>query len=254
VTAREELPRVRHEFLGIHFDVLSEKTLMQVVVDREAEACFEYVVTPNVDHVIRLHQPESRLDSPYRDAAYTVCDSRILPLLARFAGIRLQSVPGSDLTAQLFKSVIGPNDTVTILGSGSGEVARLKSRYGLSRISHHSPPMNLLRDQAAISEAVHFAISHPARYVFFALGSPQQEIIAHRIWETGKAVGTGFCIGASIDFLTGKASRAPEPLRRMRLEWLYRLVSEPGRLWRRYLVDDMRIFAIFFHWLRDRRS
>ena len=244
----------RQEFLGIHFDMISANFLMESILTRNPNASFEYVVTPNVDHIVKLHQRASRLDLPYHDAAFTICDSRILPLLARINGIRIPVIPGSDLTARLFQDVIAPDDPVTIVGSGPEEIERLKCRYGLKRVRHHSPPMNLVNDPVAVQNVVEFIVSSPARYIFLALGSPQQEVIAHQIWLTGEGRGLGFCVGASIDFLTGKATRAPRFVQRLRLEWLYRLIKEPGRLWRRYLIDDIRILAIYWRWLLNRKS
>ena len=57
--------------------------------------------------------------------------------------------------------------------------------------------------------------------------------------------GIALCVGASIDFLTGKSIRAPLWLQKMGLEWAYRLAREPMRLWRRYLVESPKVFRIF---------
>ena len=77
------------------------------------------------------------------------------------------------------------------------------------------------------------------------LGCPAQEMIAHKLAELGCQSGIALCVGASIDFLTGARSRAPRWLQRLSLEWAYRLAQEPGRLWRRYLVESPKILRIF---------
>ncbi|HWX12883.1 MAG TPA: WecB/TagA/CpsF family glycosyltransferase, partial [Trinickia sp.] len=77
------------------------------------------------------------------------------------------------------------------------------------------------------------------------VGSPAQELIAHELAELGCKSGVALCVGASIDFLTGKSERAPLLLQKMGLEWAYRLSREPGRLWRRYLIESPRVFRIF---------
>jgi len=59
------------------------------------------------------------------------------------------------------------------------------------------------------------------------------------------------CVGASLDFLGGKAERAPVWMQNARLEWLHRLVSEPGRMWKRYLIDGPKVL---FLWLRWRKA
>jgi UDP-N-acetyl-D-mannosaminuronic acid transferase (WecB/TagA/CpsF family) len=67
------------------------------------------------------------------------------------------------------------------------------------------------------------------------------------------ATGVGLCIGASLEFLTGAKRRAPLWLQRLGLEWLFRLLTEPRRLWRRYLVEGPRIFVLWWRWHLSRR-
>ncbi len=242
----------RVEFLDIEFDVLTLEELLEHAVARAPDSPFGYVVTPNADHVVQLHRRPETLREAYRDAAYAVCDSRILAQLAKWAGLVLPPVPGSDFTARFLRESLRSDDAVLIVGGSWEQIERLKADYGLRHVLHFDAPMNLARDPAARSATAQFVIDHPARYIFFALGSPQQEMIAHEVWKSGKARGLGFCIGASIDFLTGKAKRAPRVMRRLKLEWLHRLVKEPRRMWRRYLVDDIEVFGIYRRWRRRR--
>jgi exopolysaccharide biosynthesis WecB/TagA/CpsF family protein len=81
--------------------------------------------------------------------------------------------------------------------------------------------------------------------LLICLGFPKQEYMAHGLIQAGKSHGLGLCVGASIDFLTGKQKRAPVWMQRLHLEWLHRLGSQPRRLGRRYLVDGPRIFRYF---------
>jgi N-acetylglucosaminyldiphosphoundecaprenol N-acetyl-beta-D-mannosaminyltransferase len=243
----------RIEFLNLGFDALTLEELVACVKARPGDAPFDYVVTPNVDHVVQLHRQPDILSEIYRDAAFTVCDSRILATLAKAAGLELTTVPGSDFTARFLAEAIQPEDAVLIVGGTAEQADRLRSLYGFRHLAHYAAPMNLAHDPHARSEVAGFVIAHPARYIFFAVGSPQQELIAHEVWKSGKALGTGFCIGASIDFLTGKTKRAPRLIRRLKLEWLHRLIREPRRMWRRYLVDDIKIFRIYRRWRRQRR-
>ncbi|HEU4820333.1 MAG TPA: WecB/TagA/CpsF family glycosyltransferase, partial [Qipengyuania sp.] len=91
-----------------------------------------------------------------------------------------------------------------------------------------------------------------AQLVLFAIGAPQSEIVAHAIARRGRAGGVGLCIGASVEFLSGAKRRAPSWMQRAGLEWLFRLVSEPGRLWRRYLLRGPRIFRLWWAARRQR--
>jgi len=91
---------------------------------------------------------------------------------------------------------------------------------------------------------VAFVLAHPARFVFLAVGSPQQEVLAAAITATGRATGTALCIGASLEFLTGVSRRAPAWMQRAGLEWLFRLGSDPHRLARRYLLNSPTVFRL----------
>ena len=79
-----------------------------------------------------------------------------------------------------------------------------------------------------------------------------QEILAKLIHTQGHAVGIGLCVGASIDFLSGSRKRAPQWMQQSRLEWLFRLLDEPQKLWRRYLVEGPKIFKIWMTWRKSR--
>ena len=69
-------------------------------------------------------------------------------------------------------------------------------------------------------------------------------MLARAVQTRGRARGLGLCIGASINFLTGRERRAPALVQKAGFEWLYRLINDPGRLARRYLVRGPRIFLL----------
>ena len=211
---------------------------------RSVEDRFGYIVTPNVDHVVRNWRDGGELVQVYEDADLSLCDSRIVSLIGRLCGVRLPVVTGSDLTEILLEYLVDPYERVTIIGGTEALVGRLAKRFGLRNIRHHNPPMGFVRDPLAVLEASQFVEHNPARFVFLAVGSPQQEILAQSIKRRGQAVGIGLCIGASLLFLTGEVKRAPVWMQRARLEWLYRLAQEPRRMWRRYLYEGPKILRI----------
>lgn len=241
----------RTDFLDIPFDTLTMEQVLGLVAQRSADAPFEFVVTPNVDHVIKLVDRERgspELRDAYGHAALRLCDSRVLARIARLRGVTLTLVPGSDLTARLFAEVIRPGDRIAIVGSSEESLDLLRHRYPGVAFEQHIPPMGLRRNHAAIEEAADFVRRCAARFTFLAVGAPQQEMIAAQVVQKGGATGLGLCIGASVDFVTGMDQRAPGLVQRMGLEWAHRLLSDPRRLWRRYLVEGPRIFAIAARW------
>src|SRR5579871_2848135 len=127
--------------LGMEFAALSVDEAARAIAERPATAPFDYVVTPNVDHLVRVMGERRDLLPVYRAAWLRLCDSRVLRFLARRHGIKLEVVTGSDLVAHLFDHFIRPNDAVTIIGCEPLAVRSLSDAYGLMRVSHYVPPM-----------------------------------------------------------------------------------------------------------------
>jgi len=206
---------------------------------------FGYVVTPNVDHLIRFHD-EPRFRECYADASYVLLDSRFLSLIFRLVKtLRVRVCTGSDLTARLFGHAIAREDRIVLIGGNAEQASWLVAHYGLKDLRHLNPPMGFIDDPQAVENCVEFIEScSPFRFCFLAVGAPQQEMLARMLKVRGKARGLALCIGASINFLTGVERRAPLWMQRIGMEWLYRLVHDPVRLAKRYLVRGPRIFSL----------
>jgi exopolysaccharide biosynthesis WecB/TagA/CpsF family protein len=206
---------------------------------------FGYVVTPNVDHLIRFHD-DAAFRALYADAEYVLLDSQFLAHVFRVSkGVRVRVCTGSDLTAQLFNGVIVPDDRVVLIGCTDEQARMLADRYGLKAFVHYNPPMGFIHDPEAVEACVRFVEAHsPFRFCFFAVGAPQQEALAQALKSRGIARGMALCIGASVNFLTGVERRAPRWMQRIGMEWLFRLANDPARLAKRYLVRGPRVFSL----------
>jgi exopolysaccharide biosynthesis WecB/TagA/CpsF family protein len=206
---------------------------------------YAYAVTPNADHVIRLHDSAS-FRALYAAASYILLDSRFLSHMLRTTKrLRLPVCTGSDLTAKLLSDVISPNDPLVLIGATNEQARYIRERYRLRCLAHFNPPMGFVNDPRAVETCLRFIEAHsPFRFCFLAVGAPQQEFIAQQLKARGGARGLALCIGASIDFLTGKERRAPQWIRRCGMEWLFRLLQAPGRMANRYLVRGPRVFGL----------
>jgi N-acetylglucosaminyldiphosphoundecaprenol N-acetyl-beta-D-mannosaminyltransferase len=234
-------------FLNSAFDRIGLDTALERIGGRNPDNSFAFVVTPNVDHLVRL-ETDTLLATLYAQAWLTVCDSRILELIGRMSGEQIEIAPGSDLTAKLFDTRIDPTQPLTIIGGDSKVVAAVTERYGLQDVRWHEPPMGLRSKPEAVAECARFVAENKSRFVFICVGSPQQEMIAEACLDRGDCTGIGLCVGASLDFLGGKAQRAPLWIQKTRMEWLHRLLQEPQRMWRRYLVDGPKVFMLWHRW------
>jgi N-acetylglucosaminyldiphosphoundecaprenol N-acetyl-beta-D-mannosaminyltransferase len=218
------------------------------------------VVTPNVDHLVKLsrrrpsipHELVSRAEIVLPDGQPIVWSSRLLgaPLRAR--------LPGSTLVAALVP-VLAERRVLVV--AHSDELAR--------RLEQHSTafkPVVAPRLQADDSEGIaafvrtviDSAIEHRAEFIFLTIGHPKQELVIAGLldrWPDARRLPVLLAIGQSFDMYFGMVRRAPEWMQRAGLEWFFRFVQEPRRLFRRYFVDDPAFLGIVLReWRSARRS
>jgi exopolysaccharide biosynthesis WecB/TagA/CpsF family protein len=194
--------------------------------------------------MVRLLEDAAIMQPIYQRAWRVFCDSRVLSRLAWFSGLRLPVITGSDLTAHLIAHAAEQGLTIALVGPTAAASTALANKYPGLNIVFHTPPMGFITSEHEVQKCVDFVIKTQAPLIFLAAGMPQQEILAGRIADHPQARGVGLCIGASIDFLTGKQRRAPVWIQKAGLEWLYRLLSDPRRLASRYLIECPRIFYL----------
>jgi N-acetylglucosaminyldiphosphoundecaprenol N-acetyl-beta-D-mannosaminyltransferase len=234
----------RTSFLGAPFDPLTFETVVHLLRASGSGVAFRYVVTPNVDHVVRLNKDRS-LARYYDKAWLSLCDSRPISMLGRLLSVHLPLVTGSDLTATLFKSVIQNGDVVSVVAPNQALARTLERAYPDIRFRFFVPPPGVQTNEQAARDCVEFVAGHEARFVFICIGSPQSEKIASALALRVDASGTAFCVGAALEFLVGSKKRAPLWMRRAGLEWLHRLSSDPLRLWQRYASSVVPLLLLF---------
>jgi len=238
-------------FLGTRFDIGSTEEAIHDIL-AATQGSFRYVVFPNVQCMVRLLEDPTTMRPLYERAWHVFCDSRVLSRLAWFNGRRLPVITGSDLTAHLIARAAEKRLTIAIIGPTPADCAVLENRYPGLNVEVHTPPMGFIRSEREIQKCFDFVAKTQAPLTFLAVGMPQQEILARRIADRADVRGVGLCVGASIDFLTGKQRRAPVWFQKFGLEWLYRLLSDPRRLASRYLVECPRIFYLMYSKRKNR--
>ncbi len=226
-------PSVR--FAGLRFTPLSVAATAAALAARPQASAFTAFVTPNAEHAY-LRRRDTEFAACGDGCWISTNDSRVLGRAARLGGLDLDFAPGAYVVAELFASVIAADDALTIIGGAEALVGDLKAKFSLSNVAHHNPPMGFIHDDRAVAAAVAFVAAHPARFVFVAMGPPQSETFCQRVIADGRSTGVGLCIGSSLAVITGASDPAPAWMEGRGLVWLYRLVKEPRRLWRRYLM------------------
>jgi N-acetylglucosaminyldiphosphoundecaprenol N-acetyl-beta-D-mannosaminyltransferase len=235
----------RTDFLGVSFFKASmDEAVREIIEQGTGRKQFRYVVTPNVQNMVQYHKEPSVLEPVLRDAWRVFCDSRVLALLARFHGIELEVITGSDLSRNLIERANALALRIAIVGSTQADCIRLAEMFPRLRIAQHVPPMGFILSQAEVENCIDFVVATSAPLTFLAVGMPQQAILARRIANHDRARGVGLCIGASIDFLTGRQRRAPVWMQKSGLEWCFRLLCNPKGMAHRYLVECPYVFKL----------
>lgn len=213
------------------------------------------VFTPNVDHVVNVDSDDV-FASAYQRASLSVADGMPLVWASKVLGQPLpERVAGSDLLEPTLQLAAKRGWRVFFLGAAPGVAEKAavvaRERFGTNVVGTDSPFVKL-DDTAQIDRIAQQLADSKAEIVMMAFGAPKQELLIDRIADRVKpAVMLG--IGASLDFLAGTVKRAPAIMRSTGFEWLYRLSQEPGRLWKRYLVNDPKFAVILLRTLKRQR-
>ncbi len=201
-----------------------------------------YVVTPNVDHAVMLQEHDG-LMAAYGDADLILADGMPVVLASRMLRKPLpERVTGADLVPALFAAADDQRPvTAYLLGAmpGVAETAakNIEQKWPAVRVvGTYSPPFGFENDEdenTAILERIREA---KPDVLVVGLGAPKQELWVHKHREQIDAR-ISLCVGATIGFLAGNTPRAPRWMQRSGLEWLFRVASEPRRLFKRYARD-----------------
>lgn len=236
--------------LGVPFDHVTIDDTLARIDAMVASRRPHYVVTANVDFLVQAHR-DVELRRILLDADLVLCDGTPLLWASHWMGNGLpERVAGSDLAPALIRRAAEKGHRIFFLGAAPGvaaeATARLKVQYpGLEIVGHYSPPFADLLTMNH-DEIVRQIRAAQPDLLLVSFGCPKQEKwIAMHYRTLGVPVAIG--VGATIDFLAGRVKRAPEWMRRTGTEWIYRLMQEPRRLYKRY-ATDLVCFLPTFTW------
>ncbi|HEY9631685.1 MAG TPA: WecB/TagA/CpsF family glycosyltransferase [Coleofasciculaceae cyanobacterium] len=206
------------------------------------------VYTPNVDHLVKL-QADREFFKAYNMADFKVCDSKVLFYVSKLLGCPIkEKISGSDLFPA-FYCYHKNNEAIKIflLGAREGVAAEAQKRINAQMgrqiiVGAHSPSFGFEKNEAECQSLIEKINASGATVLAVGVGAPKQEKFIHKYRDAFKHVDIFLAIGATIDFEAGNVARAPKWISELGLEWLYRLVSEPRRLWKRYLVEGPKFF------------
>lgn len=208
------------------------------------------VFTPNVDHLIKL-QSDSDFLKVYAAADYKICDSKILLFASKFLGSPIkEKISGSDFFPAFYEYHKKNQEIkIFLLGAAAGVASKAQNRINkrIGRqiiVGSYSPSFGFEKNEEECQEIIDIINRSGATVLAVGVGAPKQEKWICKYKDQLPKVKIFLAIGATIDFEAGYKRRAPKWMSEVGFEWLYRLISEPRRLWKRYLVDD-----VYFFWL-----
>ncbi|MEM7760314.1 MAG: WecB/TagA/CpsF family glycosyltransferase [Cyanobacteria bacterium P01_A01_bin.40] len=207
-----------------------------------------FIVTPNVDHLVKIQSDREFLKA-YYTAEYRVCDSKILQYISFVLGNPIQEkISGSNLFPAFYQHN-KDNEFIKIFLLGGKEDIPQRAKYNINQkiereivVGAHSPSFRFERDEQECQAIIDLINQSDATVLAVGVGAPKQEKWIAKYRHQLPKIKVFMAIGATIDFEAGNKKRSPKIFSNVGLEWLYRLCSEPKRLWKRYLVDSLPIF------------
>lgn len=242
-------PPRRVALLGLTIDAVTMPQALERVLDLASRRQRALVMTPNADHVLRAHR-DPAFKAAYERAAFVVADGVSVVWASRVLGVPLpERVAGSDLMPALCEAAARRGLTYYFVGGNPGD-ARAAAEVLAARAGRDAcagvdcPPFGFEKDPAYVDGLVQRLAAARPHIVCVGLGSPKQERLMVELQERVGDFGAMLGVGITFSFVAGTVQRAPRWVRRLALEWLWRLACEPRRLWRRYL-DNL----VAFPWL-----
>ena len=245
-------------FMNTEIDNLTMDEALERIDQLIQEDKCAYVVTPNVDHLVKLEQ-SVELAEVYKHADLILTDGKPLIWISKLYKTPIkEKISGSDLFPRLCKMAANKGYRMYFLGAAEGVAAKaaenLTKKYpGLQVVGTYSPPQGFEEDPAEM-EKIRKQIKSAAPHILVVgLGCPKQEFfIFHNKDELGVPISLG--LGASLDYESGNIRRAPRWMSDHGLEWSYRITQEPKRLVKRYLVDGWKIISMIVKYRKVKQA
>lgn len=238
----------RIKFLNTYVDNLTATEAKNVVDKLIQESGNHYVVTPNSDIVVKM-QDDAELKKICDKADLILTDGQIVVKLSRYLGNPIKErVCMTDFVWNIFDLAIEKNYKVFLFG-GKEEVLfkateNIKKKLPkLNIVDSYSPPFGFEKDGIKLEEANRRIKESKADILIVFLGCPKQEKFIYQNKDKYQ-IPISITMGGCVDFIAGEVKRAPIWMQNIGLEWFFRFLQEPRRMFRRYFIDDIKIFGM----------
>ena len=242
------MPQNRIRFMNTYIDNVT----MDEAIDH-IEECIRLrkigqVITPNVDQIVRM-ETDSYFKEICDNAELLLTDGHPLLWIAKWYKTPIkEKICGSDLVPKLCEVAAQKGYSVFFLGAAPGVAQRaadkLKEKHSSLKVAGvYSPPIGFEKDQNELNKINQILYDSHADMLFVGMGVPKQDIFIYENMNIYQ-IPMSFSIGGTIDFIAGEQKRAPKWMSKIGMEWFYRLCQSPKRMFKRYFIDDLKIFKL----------
>jgi len=238
----------RMKFMNTYVDNVTKEEAIAHIEQCIKNKRMGHVITPNVDQIVRIEK-----DRYFKEicdhAELLLVDGHPLMWISKWYKRPFkEKICGSDLVPDLCRVAAQKGYAVFFLGAAEGVAAKaaenLQRKFpGLTIAGTYSPPYGFEKKPEEIKKINQMLFESKADMLFVGMGVPKQDIFIYENMHKYQ-IPMSFSIGATIDFEAGIQKRAPKWISKIGMEWMYRLFREPKRMFKRYLVDDMKIFRL----------
>ena len=251
----EYLPLNRMRFMNTWIDNVTAEEATAHIERCIAERRIVQIIGPNVDQIVRIER------DPYfakicEDAELLLTDGHPMLWISRWYGTPIkEKIGGADYIPRLCKLAAEKGYSIFLLGAAPGVAQRAADRLaeqypGLKIAGVYSPPYGFEKDPVEIEKIDRILYDSHADMLFIGMGVPKQDIFAYENKDKYQ-IPISFSVGATIDFIAGEQKRAPKWMTNHGLEWFYRFLQEPGRMFQRYFVNDTKIIGLAWKYRKN---
>ena len=231
--------------LGVRVAAIHMNTALNYINENLSKFSGQYICISNVHTTIMSYEDESYRNIQNK-AVFALPDGKPLSVICRKRGyMEADRITGPDLMREIFSCSKECGYTHYFYGSTTNTLRllerELKGKYQLSIVGMYSPPFRKLTEDED-RQVIEKINQVRADFIWVGLGAPKQERWMYE--HQGKVHGLMIGVGAGFDYFAGNIKRAPMWMQKCSLEWLYRLIQDPKRLFKRYLITNTK-----FLWL-----
>lgn len=245
----------RISFLNTYIDSVTTQEALEEVDRLICSGKPSYVVTPNSDIVVQMQDDED-LKKICEAADLILTDGMVLVRISEKLGNPIKErVCMTDFVWEVGRLAQKKGYGIFMFGGKVDVLEKARSNFqtalpGLKVVGSYSPPMGFEDNELEYAMAIRAIKQARPDILLVFLGCPKQEkFISRSIGDLGVPI--SIPMGGCVDFLAGEVARAPKWMQKHSLEWLFRFLQDPKRLFKRYFIEDMRIFKLAYEYAKE---